>query len=272
MVSCEKKGDIQPVAEKEENEEILSGGKAIPYIMFGPEIPLQKTGEEYYVMVEYPKHYTEKDNVRLTINGQAGVISSEISNNNLKTNMILFKFPANSQIGDMNAKLVVDNGQKVYEEEKVIRFVSDYTLPTIWQNLDEEYLSQLAFVGRRLIKGGSSVLRIRKPQNTTYDIHGYFLNTPSSSSYVFAPFIKGLNGRYELTFAEGKIRSIQVVHTQLSTDPDYRFENTNAELNSEYEYVSGDLQNAIYKKDKFTLQLKARDPRHEIYTLITKEY
>lgn len=246
--------------------------KNIERALIGPEMIVQKRGVEYYVLLRYFKDYTEKDQVTLTVNGQSGTAISEETGSLTGTTMV-FKFPALNQTGDVNFKLVIDNGQQGFESERTLRFIDDYTLPIVWNSLQHDYVSKIQWLGSRLKGGGATLLRIAFGEETGFG--EYYLTDKWYSLTVHKPFIEGLSGTYLLTFNNTVLQQVKVIHGSPILDPNYNAHDTHLEIMSVpgYNFVSsGQVGNDLvttYNGGEFTL--KVHENEGEVYTVVTKQ-
>lgn len=262
FVSCGKSDDGDPVK------------KTIDRILIAPESIVQKTGVEYYVIGRYFKDYEEKDNVRLTVNGQSGTIIKE-EKKELEGTTILFKLPPVNQTGDLTMKLTIDNGQNVVEQESMLRFVADYTLPTVWQSLDRAYRNQMSWIGRRFKSGGSAISIISSGESLNPSVGLYYSKDKLYDQLVHVPFIEGLSGNYLLYFEDSSLKELRIIHGEPIRNPQYSAEESHAEIRTELgaTLVSTEERSnyilTTYKKNNFTLSVSENESA--VHTLVTKE-
>lgn len=265
MTSCGDKADSEPIA------------KNIQRSLIGPERILQRTGEAYYIAVSYSKDYTDKDQVKLVVDGQEGTLEKE-KTEVLTGTSLLFKLPPSQKTGDLTIKLTIDNGQKVYEKEQLLRFVPNYDIATLWENLDSDYYKQFEGKAYRFKDGDFGVagkVGVDRPQSDgTMDIGIYFLQDLPNDNRLYVPFNPRLNGRYLVTFENSLPKEIRVLHGSSVANQYYSSGETRSEIESipGIEKISeqdfGNSKEYNYRIGEFMLKLK--DSLGETYSVITK--
>lgn len=263
--SCGDKVDNQPMV------------KNITRTIIAPERVLQKTDEVYYIATTYFKDYTEKDHVKLTVDGQEGTLEKEKTEELTGTNL-LFKLPASGKTGDLTIKLTIDNGQEVIETEQNIRFVPNYDIATVWGNLDNDYYEQIGGIGYRSKNsnfGLWAIVKMDPPQPDGYkDIGNYFLQDLPYYDRVHVPFVPGLSGSYRIVFDSSSLKELRVSHGGNASNQSYSPEETRLEIESiqGIEKISeqnfGSRIEYNYRIGEFTLKLI--DSSLETYSVITK--
>ncbi len=258
-VSCGKKDD--PVSPKN-----------IERIIIAPEMIIQRKGITFDVAVRYFKDYADHDKVVLTLNGQPGTLQSEASDQLTGTTMV-FRFQPVAQAGDFPLKVVIDNSQKVVEQQQVLRFVDDYTLPKVWNSLQKDYLSTIFFREDKDKMGNIQIDGFLYGEPYT-NLGNYFLTSRSSIQNAQKPFINGLSGQYTLKFDNGALQEIKVTHGDKSLEMDYSPAATSAEISvaegtafvSEENYGSEKV--TTYHNQEFNLSL--HETSREVYTIVTR--
>ncbi|HMR19895.1 MAG TPA: hypothetical protein PKA53_11410 [Sphingobacterium sp.] len=267
--------------------------KSIGNIIIAPERFVQKTEVEYYIAVRYGDYYDEGDKVTLTVNGQSGTLVKK-ERAAFQGTQLLFKLPPSNQTGDLTIKFVIDNGQKIVEQEQKLRFVTDYSLPVVWQSLmDEDYIKSmecLIRIDKQEFGGMVSVScnnrRINNPpgfkipapseEMRSYSLGRFWLTDYPSNMSVNVPFIPGISGWYIIEFGSA-LQALRIVHGELGVMPGYKAEDTHAEILAELgaTFISNDWDSyygytiMTYKKGDFIL--KVHEQGRYIITLITKE-
>ncbi len=233
---------------------------------------IQRKGVPFDVAVRYYKDYTDRDKVSLTLNGQPGALQSETSAEIEGTTMV-FRFPPVTQAGDFPLKVVIDNGQQVVEQQLALRFVNDFTLASVWNSLQKDYLSTILFRADRSKEGHVqiSVFRYGEP----YTVFGlYFLTSRPSLMIQQKPFINGLSGHYALEFANGVLQNIKVTHGEKNVDVSYDPAVTRAEIASVdgvtliSEEIVGSDKITTFRNQDFNLSL--HETPQLVYTIVTR--
>jgi hypothetical protein len=199
LIACSKTGE-NPVANP----------KKIDRIFISPEYLLQSKSSDVYIGIRYFKDYNDKDNITLTLNGQSGSQLSEESNIN-EGNNLLFKFAGVNQSGDFKVKCVIKNDQNSLEKELTLRIVNDFTINTVWNNLDKSYASSFSSYADRLRTTGYS-LRLITNSGTQVPFGSYFENQGNLNQYVSRSFIPALPGIYTLVYNDLGLQQIKIIN------------------------------------------------------------
>jgi hypothetical protein len=214
LISCSKKTETSTD----------STPKKIERIMISPEYLLPIKSKDIFIGIRYFKDYTDKDLVTVTLNNQSGVIVSEEVGTIDGTNL-LFKLPAIVQPGDYKIKCSVKNDQNSLETEQVFRIVNDYSINTVWNNLDKNYgLSFTSYINR-LKTTGFSLIPIGSSSATAVKFGLYYSNVTYLKNYVDKYFISGLDGSYTLKFNLNELQEIEILNGQPIDDQNFNVPN-----------------------------------------------
>ncbi|GGE63529.1 hypothetical protein EV200_105383 [Pedobacter psychrotolerans] len=245
--------------------------KKIDRILISPEYLLQSKSSDVYLGIRYFKDYTDKDNITLTLNGQTGLQLSETSSQ-IEGNNLLFKFGATNQNGDYKVRCTIKNDQNSLEKDLILRFVNDYSINTVWTNLDKNYTSAFASYADRLKTSGYA-LRTLTNNSPQVQFGSYFENLGNLNIYVGKYFIPALPGTYSLTYNTLGLQEIRILNADPLADQSFVIAKFYTDLSNNYgNYISrtsiANGKITIYKSGDYTLSVT--ETPSLVSTIITK--
>lgn len=261
------------------------------HVRIDGEIVLQRTGESYNMYILYSRDYPVEDEISLTVDGVPGVLAQFKQDRTLFTGR--FELPATAKAGDQLVKLQIKNKKSSVEYTRILRFVDEYTLETLWDNLDKDYFANVRSIWRRTDGGNFDVngmggvgagdidknnlpvgpwklgtCRFEPPEYLTYDPE------------IPKPFIFGLNGMYEGLFdVDGSFKELTVYAIYDGTVEQVALRVIEDLQSMEgMEYVGEDLELIFnypihyFKKDSFNFAVHQKlNNYRQLKTVITRD-
>lgn len=216
------------------------------------EKPFNKKNNEIYIGLRYFKNYTEKDNISLTVDGKAGQ-ELGFRVDELEGTNYIFRFAGLGNNTDVKVSLNIDNGQKVFSQEKMIRIVENYSLETIWNNFEDyNYMVQ-----------SLPLMVVLQPNNFSLVTSAGVVNGLSLGFYnekvipnqatTLNPFIPSLNGSYLAEYNDLKrLTNITIINGEVNVNPAISYDGVINDLKTTYgQPISITNDNNGFKITKF---------------------
>lgn len=269
LVSCGKE-ETTPIEIEEKEKNILELRAASEY-------PLALTSADNYIGVEYFKDYNEKDIITVSIDNSQAFLISEVTERHQSSNLnftsrALFKLPKITETGDFKINVSIKNNQKTVNGEGTLRIVNDYSLSTIWNNLDRAYISTRYFYMDRLKNADFALQQLAFTSANEFFLGFYTKNFGNFNTHESKLFIPGLPGRYTITDNGNNIQQIKTINGDKLVDQNFDVTQFYADLTSIYGagVVQPQINNnkvTIFKSGVF--QLTVTEAPREVSTIIT---
>mgnify|MGYP003575254931 CR=1 FL=1 len=254
LLSCGKKEITLP------NEETVIVPLNVSNVIFSLNNILQKKQTPSLVSLRYWKeeHLNVNDEISLVVNGVSAKLIKQTPHEAFIGSNVLFEIPAINATGEIKATYKIKAANKVYSGEKLLRYVADYNIATVWQNLDKDYVLQnphRTFIDKNgsFQVSGSTVTP--EPSNLGLGAYGNMHTT--AYTFVNSSFITGLNGGYVARYDTNRLLStIEIVLGDENVDQYFNKNAALAELTTAFGVpVVNNLGKKVYSSGIFDIEL-----------------
>lgn len=206
--------------------------------IFAPDRILQKKQSSFYIGFRYWKEESlgSKDDVSLTINGISAKLIKQEPNEPLTGENVLFEVYPISSSGDAKVIFTIKNSDKVYVEERILRIVDDFSLMTIWDKLDYDYVRKISYFTEVYQNGSFSMpgSESNYADAQVFGIGEYRADYSAFRPMVTKAFIPGINGVYTLVYETKLLKQIVIGIGSKNLYPSFDKNSTFNELESLY--------------------------------------
>lgn len=235
LVSCGKEDDQLKIEEK----------LNISRIILAPDRILLKKQDKFYISLRYWKeeNLTNTDEINLTVDGVKAKLVKQKANEPLVGSNILFEVSPINSSGDVKVAYTIKSNNKLYAGEGSLRIVDDFSIATIWNKLDRDYVKTIPFTtevyqsGDFALSGASTAVgggEIIVPEMMSFFIGDYRSSYQAPRLLVSKPLIQGLEGIYIITFENSSLKELRLSIGSTNADPNFNKNALFAELNSLY--------------------------------------
>jgi len=236
----------------------------ISLFTFGSDRILQKTRTSFYLGVGFyirEGQNKDKESLSLTVAGAtAKLVQNKLVDGRVTA---LFQVPGINTPGDHKVVFTYSNGSNTSIEEKTIRVISDFSIASIWDKLDQKYVKENNFL---TYVYQSNEFQFEPPP-TIYlgngpktglalDIGEYRANFSSSSKdYISKPFIVGLDGSYTAYYENNSIKEIWVSIADTYKDPFFNMNEFISQLTKLYGTPTENYGKYLFKVGAFDIEI-----------------
>jgi hypothetical protein len=213
--------------------------------------PFFSKTDSIYIGLNYFKNYTSKDKVTLTLNGKI-LSETNFEITELTGTKYLYKSPALNSLNNAKVIVTIDDGKKITTNERFIKFIENYQLETVWDNLDNASITASfpLMTNPKSINFGPS-------QNTgfgfVYGI-GSFIENPAPNSFAtFLTLIPAINGFYIVNYDDSKkLQNLTILNGDVDVDPTINYNQLINNMKTVYgQIISSTVDNNNSKITKF---------------------
>jgi hypothetical protein len=260
LISCGKEDN----APKE--EEIITTPLNISRTIFALNSILQKKQAAFHVALRYWKEESlaGQDQVTLSVNGINAKLIKQTPHEQLSGSNALFEIPPINAIGDIKTIFTVKTSNKVYRTERILRFVDNFNIATVWEKLDKPYIKQHTFFTLIQQDGSFQVAGVGEttPEPSNFGI-GIYGNLHTTANTIINPaFIPGLNGNYIAKYdTNNLLKEIEVLIGDENVDQFFDKNAALAEISSVYGTPVINRGKKIYSAGIFDIEVTDDTPK-----------
>lgn len=243
-----------------QEEETTTTPLNISRVIFSINSILQKKQTSTHVALRYWKeeNISASDDVSLTINGTNITPIKKTSHNALTGSDALFQIPALNVSGEIKVTYTIKSGNKTYSGEKILRYVNDYSIATVWDKLNKDYVLENPHMllidkdGSFQVNGGTVT---PEPANLGISMYGNIRST--AISQVLPPLISGLNGGYSLRYDNNRsLNAIVITLGNENADQSFDKNKTLEDITAVYGNSSTNIVgNKVYSSGIFDIEV-----------------
>lgn len=243
-----------------QEEETTTTPLNISRVIFSINSILQKKQTSTHVALRYWKeeNISASDDVSLTINGTNITPIKKTSHNALTSSDALFQIPALNVSGEIKVTYTIKSGNKTYSGEKILRYVNDYSIATVWDKLNKDYVLENPHMllidkdGSFQVNGGTVT---PEPANLGISLYGNIRST--AISQVLPPLISGLNGGYSLRYDNNRsLNAIVITLGNENADQSFDKNKTLEDITAVYGNSSTNIVgNKVYSSGIFDIEV-----------------
>ncbi|GAB1463628.1 hypothetical protein [Pedobacter sp.] len=243
-----------------QEEETATTPLNISRVIFSINSILQKKQTSTHVALRYWKeeNISASDDVSLTINGTNITPIKKTSHNALTGSDALFQIPALNVSGEIKVTYTIKSGNKTYSGEKILRYVNDYSIATVWDKLNKDYVLENPHMllidkdGSFQVNGGTVT---PEPANLGISMYGNIRSM--AISQVLPPLISGLNGGYSLRYDNNRsLNAIVITLGNENADQSFDKNKTLEDITAVYGNSSTNIVgNKVYSSGIFDIEV-----------------
>lgn len=260
FASCEKKDSIP------RDEEGVDTQLAISDVIFATNSILEKKQTLGYITLRYWKleQIANTDDVSLVVNGVNAKKIKQTPHEEFSGSNVLFELPAINNVGEVKASYTIKSGNKSYFGEKILRYVGDYNIATVWEKLDKDFILRNPHRTYLYEDGTFSVagaMVLPEPSILGLGVYGNIRSV--ALKHLNPSFIPGLNGVYRCSY--DALRNLSFIEIYLGdelVDASFDKAATIADITKVYgPPTTNSRGRKVYSSGSFDIEVDVNSPK-----------